>query len=519
MTAVSDQAGKLTRGHWLVLAAALLGWMFDGAEQGLFPLVARPAIGDLFHYGEPPLADEEKYIGKWMGVITASFLVGAATGGVLFGWLGDRIGRVRAMTLSVFTYAIFTGLCGVAQTAWQIGVLRFISSLGMGGEWSLGVALVMEVWPNQSRALMAGLIGAASNVGFFLDSVLGHGVVHNLPQVNAWLVKAGLAAGWADALTNRGGWRLMMIAGTAPALLTFLIRLFVPESERWQHEQGRGGTAHWATKDLLGVLIGSIGPGLIIVLWASDENPLSWRIVGTLAGVALAIFGYSFPVVRYLQREAAFSGRSASEGRQTIGRMLLAAALAGTALLGTWASAQWAPTYADQLSGQLAGAKEQTQMWSAIGAIVGTITAALVGGWLGRRITYVMLCVTSIASLVWLYQFNHEFGPRFLASTFLVGLCTAAFYGWLPLYLPELFRTGVRATCQGFGFNFGRILAAIGVLQTGNLMKHFEADFTKFGITLHGGYPLACTSMSLIYIVGLVLIWFAPETRGQPLPE
>ncbi|HVC97087.1 MAG TPA: MFS transporter, partial [Pirellulales bacterium] len=153
---------RISRGQWLVLAAALLGWMFDGAEQGLFSLVGRSAVKDLLGYaGHNPSSEEEARIGLWFGVVTAVFLVGAATGGVLFGWLGDRIGRVRAMTLSVLTYAIFTGLCGMAGAAWQVGVLRFISALGMGGEWSLGVALVMEVWPNRSRALMAGLIGAA----------------------------------------------------------------------------------------------------------------------------------------------------------------------------------------------------------------------------------------------------------------------------------------------------------------------------------------------------------------------
>jgi MFS family permease len=519
MTDISDESGKLTRGHWLVLAAALLGWMFDGVEQGLFPLVGRQALADLFGYGAHPLPAEEDKIAKWFGIVFAAYLVGAATGGVLFGWLGDRIGRVRAMTLSVFTYAVFTGLCGVAQAPWQVGILRFIASLGMGGEWALGVSLVMEVWPNQSRALLAGLIGAASNVGYLIDGIVGHKAVENLDTIHAWLLKAGLPANWADAITARGGWRLMMLAGTAPALLTLLIRLFVPESERWQEEHGRGGTAHWATKDLLGVLVGSLGPGLIIWLWSDNSNPLSWQITGTIAGLALAVCGYSYPVVRYLQREAASSGRAAAEAKQTIARMLLAAALAGTALLGTWAAAQWAPAWADKMSDQQPGAKEQTQKWSAAGAIMGTIGAALVGGWLGRRITYALLCASSIASLVWLYQFNPVFGPRFLLASFLVGVCTASFYGWLPLYLPELFRTGVRATCQGFGFNFGRILAAVGVLQTSNIMAQFASDTTLFGITMRGGYPLACTSMSLIYLVGLVLIWFAPETHGRPLPE
>jgi SHS family sialic acid transporter-like MFS transporter len=517
--ATASANNKLTRGHWLVLAAALLGWMFDGVEQGLFPLVGRPALVDLFGYGDSPPSGEEDRIARWFGVVFATYLVGAATGGVLFGWLGDRVGRVRAMTLSVFTYAIFTGLCGLAQTPWQIGALRFVASLGMGGEWALGVSLVMEVWPNRSRALLAGLIGAAANVGYLLDGIVGQQAIGHLDVINAWLKQVGLTANLADALTAHRGWRLMMLAGTAPALLTLLIRLFVPESERWQAEHGRGGTAHWATKDLVGVLVGSLGPGLIIVLWASDNNPLSWRIAGTLAGVVLAIFGYSYPVVRYLQREAAFSGRAQAEGRQIIRRMLLAAALAGTPLLGTWAAAQWAPSWADKMTDQLPRAKEQTQMCGAVGAIIGTVGAALVGGWLGRRITYAMLCLASIASLIWLYQFNPVFGAQFLFASFLVGVCTASFYGWLPLYLPELFRTGVRATCQGFGYNFGRILAAVGTLQTANVMRQFDADITLFGKTFQGGYPLACTSMSLIYLVGLVLIWFAPETQGKPLPE
>src|SRR5438445_4997313 len=128
------------RGKWLALTAALLGWMFDGAEMGVFSLVGRPALQDLLG----PSA--EKTIGLWFSVVTAGFLVGAATGGVLFGWLGDRLGRVRAMMLSILTYAIFSGLCCLARTAEQIALFRFISALGMGGEWSLGVALVMEIW-------------------------------------------------------------------------------------------------------------------------------------------------------------------------------------------------------------------------------------------------------------------------------------------------------------------------------------------------------------------------------------
>src|SRR5205085_11300086 len=133
--------GRSGRGRWLALAAALLGWMFDGLEMGLFPLVARPALAELLG------GADDRAVGRWFAVATAGFLVGAASGGVLFGWLGDRVGRVRALTMSVLTYAIFSGLCGIAGGPRQIAILRFCSALGMGGEWSLGVALVREVWP------------------------------------------------------------------------------------------------------------------------------------------------------------------------------------------------------------------------------------------------------------------------------------------------------------------------------------------------------------------------------------
>ena len=150
----------------MALIAALLGWMFDGAEMGVFSMVGRAAIQDLLGISGPSTPESEQRIGFYFSIVISVFLVGAATGGVVFGWLGDRIGRVRAMSLSVLTYALFTGLCGFAQTPFQLGILRFIAALGMGGEWSLGVALVMEVWPNRSRALMAGLIGAAANAGY-----------------------------------------------------------------------------------------------------------------------------------------------------------------------------------------------------------------------------------------------------------------------------------------------------------------------------------------------------------------
>ena len=123
----------------MVLAAAFLGWMFDGLEMGIFPLVARPALQEM--QAAAGVLDEQ-FVQMWMGKITALFLLGAAAGGLIFGWLGDRLGRVRAMTMSILCYSLFTGCCYFATQPWHLGMFRFIAALGMGGEWALGVALV-----------------------------------------------------------------------------------------------------------------------------------------------------------------------------------------------------------------------------------------------------------------------------------------------------------------------------------------------------------------------------------------
>jgi MFS family permease len=516
------ESTSIPRGAWLALTAALLGWMFDGLEMGLFPLVARPALADLL--GEA----RKDSVGLWIGIMYAVFLVGAATGGVMFGWLGDRIGRVRAMTLSVLTYAVFMGLCGVAGSVEQMFVYRFISSLGMGGEWSLGVALVMEIWPNRSRALMAGLIGAASNVGFLSIGIVGLALGKVIHLTHGWLSSTGLPEAWVnylviDSFGEPTGWRLLMIFGAAPALLTFFIRILVPESERWLHAKEQGATQHWAVKDMLGVVIGALGPLAMIYLWA-NEFSMPVRIVGSLLGLTVAIIGYTYPVLRYLQRAEGESKHAdpSHAWAPTIRRMLLGACLSGVALIGTWASVQNAPSWADKLvdgamqdasiearSAARSEARSFTQIALAIGAIFGTVLAALAGDWLGRRITYTLLCIGSLLSVLAFFQLNESYTVAFLVMALIAGGITASFYGWLPLYLPELFRTSVRATGQGFSFNFGRILAAVAALQTGYLMTQvFDNDF-----------PTACSIMSLVYLVGVVIIWLAPETLGKPLPD
>ena len=403
----------------MALAAAFLGWMFDGMEMGVFPLVARPALQEM-QAGAGVLG--EQFVQFWMGRITALFLLGAAGGGLVFGWLGDRIGRVRAMSLSILAYSLFTGLAYFAAQPWHLGAFRFIAALGMGGEWSLGVALVMESWPAHKRPLMAGVIGAAANCGYALIAVVG-----------------------ACFSITRDSWRWVMLVGATPAFLTLLISLAVPESEQWK-QSVKGGPS---------------------------------RPVREIFSPAL---------------------------RKTT---LLAIVFASVALIVTWGIVQWIPLWADEMThGQRPKVKAYIQLASSIGAIVGCLIAPLVGGRFGRRPVYFGLCLSSLVVCTCLFRGFSVYNGAFLATVGLVGMCTAAFYGWLPQYLPELFPTRVRATGQGLAFNFGRILAALGAWHMGSVMAFFDKSYAQAGATI-----------VLVYLVGMVLIWLAPETKDKPLPE
>jgi MFS transporter, SHS family, sialic acid transporter len=188
-------------------------------------------------------------------------------------------------------------------------------------------------------------------------------------------------------------------------------------------------------------------------------------------------------------------------------RTLLGIAFASVALIVTWGAVQWLTLWADQMSDN-PKAKGMTQLLSALGAVAGCFLGALAGGRFGRRITYFLLCLGSLIAGSILFRAFDSFSAGFLAMVFVVGGLTASFYGWLPLYLPELFPTRMRATGQGLSFNAGRILAAAGALQMSALMGWFDESYARAGATI-----------VLVYLVGMVLIFFAPETKGKPLPE
>lgn len=509
------QPKSSNNGAMAALIAAFLGWLFDGFEMGLFPLIGKPALQDLLPKASAIVQTQ------WFTVIIAVFLVGAATGGVLFGWLGDKLGRVKAMTLAIFTYAIFSGLCAFVTEAWHFAGLRFVASLGMGGEWALGVALVNEIWGNKNRAWIAGMIGAASNIGFLLTGLISWKLNASLDVVTGWIHAMGLSPENTEYLLHNRAWRFIAVSSALPAIINFFILVFVPESHKWEAEKKSGSTSHWATMDLLGVLIACIAAMGIIYVWSPLANlgGLGAGLV-TVVGLAIALWGYMHPMRQYMSRSVA-AGSTLTADRSIIMRNLfIGAGLAAVALLGTWGSAQQAARWASDLApkGSTLPVIDFVVISTALGAIIATLITPFIADKLGRRVTYTLLCAAALAASLGFFRFNVPFVGNAIPSTlittaFLLGGITASFYGFFPLYFPELFPTSVRATGQGFCFNFGRLIAAIGALQLGNLTALFKTDT----VTVVQSAANAYSVLSCIYLVGMVLVWFAPETKGRTL--
>jgi MFS family permease len=204
-----ERLGEISPRQWKSGAAAWFGWLFDGLELHLYTLVATPLVVHLLgSAGHVDSAVKEK-----SAYIQAAFLVGWALGGAFFGRLGDRIGRSKALSLTILTYALCTGLCAAAQTWWQLMLFRFLAALGIGGEWAVGAALLAETWPTAWRPWLSAVLQTGVNLGI--------------------LVAASLVA-LLSFLPHPPDERWVFLVGVAPALMVFWIRRQVPEPESWR---------------------------------------------------------------------------------------------------------------------------------------------------------------------------------------------------------------------------------------------------------------------------------------------
>ncbi|MBI5802043.1 MAG: MFS transporter [Verrucomicrobia bacterium] len=409
-----------TTGRYLVVTVAFLGWLCAGVQLGTLPIASLSISQDLLG-----AAYDVKAAGRWFSYYTAALSLGAAIGGIGLGWLGDRWGRTKAMAASIFCYSLFAGAGGFAQTQEQLAVLRFLTGLGIGGMWPNGVALVSEVWPDVSRPFLAGVMGAAFNLGMFLISQVGL----------AWQITSE-------------SWRWLLFISAVPSIVGMVALWVVPESPKWLALRGSAqGTTIAPMRELF-------SPPLLRV---------------TLAGILLA----SIP------------------------------------LIAAWSAGRWLTPWADSVAGKTdPGYKASTQAWWAFGATVGSFLGGQIANWIGRRLAYFLFSLGSVVLTCGIFLFLKPQEPLFLPMVLVQGLVATLFFGWLPLCLPEMFPTRVRASGAGMSYNFGRFLVAVGVLLAGALTQFFGGDFAKAGAI-----------MGIIYGLGMVVIWFAPDTTGKKLED
>jgi len=421
MRATSWREG-VTRYQWLVLFVAWLGWVFDAMDATIYAIVLHPALHDLL--GVDGGSTSAQDIGWFGGIIFSIFLIGWAIGGIAFGILADRFGRTKILIATIIIYAVFTGAAAFAHTWWHLAISRFLTALGVGGEWAAGAALVAETWPEDKRAKAAGILQSAWAVGFFL------------------------AASFNLLLKDAYGWRGLFLVGILPAFVALLVRWWVKEPERWTRAHS--------------------GPPV----------PLSAIFEGDL-------------------RRATVVG----------------SALAFVAVFGLWGSTNWAPTLVRELP-DLQG-RDPAEFTHYVSYAIMALNAGAIFGYLGfgpladrfgRRPVFAFMCLGSLVMLPVTYLATDRYGEVLLLLPIL-GFFNNGIFSGFPIYLPELYPTKLRATGAGFCFNAGRVLASVAPFLTGWL------------VTTLGTFGRAASMVALIYLFGLAVLLFAPETKGRPLPD
>ncbi|MCY2962561.1 MAG: MFS transporter [Planctomycetota bacterium] len=452
---------ELNRYHWFVLAVAALGWLFDTMDQQLFTLARNPAMRELLTVtpGELPAKDVVDFWGK---VATSIFLVGWATGGLAFGILGDRIGRAKVMLWTILLYSAFTGLSAFSWDIWSFSFFRFLTGLGVGGEFAVGVALVAEVMPSRARPFALGLLQALSAVGnitaAFINIGLGHlegeGAFKSLPMTSNPVQY----------------WRIMFVVGTLPALLAILVRRRLKEPEQWQAEiaaQKQGKKA-----------------GSVAELFGDPR----WR-KNALAGLALAFAGvvglWGIGFFSYDLISNVFRKRFEDQGMSPADI---------TKSLSFWV-----------------GIASVVQN---IGGFFGIYAFSYVTHWIGRKPAFFISFIMAMFSTMLVYWSLDQIHEIFWMLP-IMGFCQLALFGGYAIYFPELFPTRLRSTGTSFCYNVGRYVSAAGIFALGLLTSHVFSQAKGYEEPMRW----AGVTMSLVFLVGLIALPFAPETKGQPLPE
>ena len=444
----------MNRYHWFVLIVAALGWLFDCLDQQLFNLARKPAMESLL--ASAGAAADPKAVDFYGGLSTCIFLTGWATGGLIFGVIGDRFGRAKTMMITILIYSLCTGLSALSWGFWDFAFYRFLTGLGVGGEFAVGVALVAEVMPERARPYALGLLQALSAVGNFGAALIGIGL--GLAQQS---FENGLIAGWEP-------WRWKFVIGALPAILALVIRAGLKEPERWQEMRRQAAQT--------GVALGG---------YRSLFADRRWRrnaIVGMLLACAgvIGLWGIGFFAID-LQRSV-------------LKKTFEAQGLSGS-----------------DLAGRLTIWSGVASMMIQIGSFTGMMLAARICQKLGRRAFFAIFFVAAMVTTMIVFRYLDDISD-FWWMLPMMGFAQLSLFAGYAIYFPELFPTRLRSTGTSFCYNVGRFVAASGPFLLGQLSS-----------TVFAGSPEpmrpAGLVMCFVFLLGLAVLPFAPETKGRPLPE
>lgn len=453
----------LTSYHWFVLVVATLGWLFDTMDQQLFNLARMPAVRELIGGSTAP--DFQSRVDFAGPMMTSIFLLGWGLGGLFFGVLGDKIGRAKTMMFTILIYSLCTGLSALSFGVWDFAFYRFLTALGVGGEFAVGVALVAEVMPERARVHALGWVQAFSAIG----------------NMTAAMIAMGLGAFNITEGTGVSNWRIMFVVGALPALLALIIRARLKEPERWKAVAEAPGDTAESTDGHAQARLGSISELF--------SNPLLRR--NTIVGMSLALAGivglwgigfFSFDLFRVTFRPI-FEREGLS------------------------------PQAVDQ----------KLTFWTGIislvqngGAFLGVHAFRKVTPYTGRKPAFFVAFLLAMFSTAFTFWFLDDLSDVFWMIP-IMGFCQIALFGGYAIYFPELFPTRLRSTGTSFCYNVGRIVAAIGPLTLGYLTSSVFGEYAKLGPSMP--YRYAGVSMCAFFLIGLIALPFAPETKDQPLPE
>lgn len=442
---------------------ASAAWLFDCLDQQIFILFRGDALATLLPEGWNAPA--------YGGYATSIFVAGWATGGLIFGSVGDRIGRAKTLAITVLLYSVFTGLSALSTSWLDFAIYRFITGLGVGGVFGLAVALIADTLPDESRPGALGMLQALSAVGNITAGL-----------ISMWM--SSMIEESSTFITKDTAWKYAFLIGAIPAFLCVFIQFRLKEPEKWVKAKEAGKT----TGVKFGSYVSLLGPGR----W---RKPALLGMLLCISGV-IGLWGIGFFAPELVSDVISSSLRAKGISENEITKEA---------------------TYYKGLNSIIQN----------IGAFFGMLAFSYLAQRTGRRPAFVIAFIGAFIATNAYFQLFKSVDQLWMSGV--MGFFQLALFAGFAIYLPELFPTRLRSTGVSFCYNVGRFLAATGPFTLGLLQKSLgDAAIAKLPETADkaaqaaarlGAFREATSWVSLVFILGLVAIFLLPETKGKPMPE